>query len=240
MTISAPVQRGMTPLNLRAIAPKRGEIYQLQGTGRVGSSMRKYAENWAASALLRGECVHWIDGASRIDPARVLAAFPPTEPAPQEHLRRLFIGRGFTVHQLTTLVERLIREVSITASPLVIIDGPIGMHLDRQVGDHEARCLMRRMVANLQHLARMHHVAVIIITSNRPKSKRHQHLLSMVERRADQQLRQAEQTKLRNRGVLVHQPTGAIGVWPTQRPFITLVQAIEQRKSTLPTVRTGV
>jgi len=230
----------MTPLNLRAIAPKRGEIYQLQGTGRVGSSMRKYAENWAASALLRGECVHWIDGASRIDPARVLAAFPPTEPAPQEHLRRLFIGRGFTVHQLTTLVERLIREVSITASPLVIIDGPIGMHLDRQVGDHEARCLMRRMVANLQHLARMHHVAVIIITSNRPKSKRHQHLLSMVERRADQQLRQAEQTKLRNRGVLVHQPTGAIGVWPTQRPFITLVQAIEQRKSTLPTVRTGV
>ena len=202
--------------------------------------MRKYAENWAASALLRGECVHWIDGASRIDPARVLAAFPPTEPAPQEHLRRLFIGRGFTVHQLTTLVERLIREVSITASPLVIIDGPIGMHLDRQVGDHEARCLMRRMVANLQHLARMHHVAVIIITSNRPKSKRHQHLLSMVERRADQQLRQAEQTKLRNRGVLVHQPTGAIGVWPTQRPFITLVQAIEQRKSTLPTVRTGV
>ena len=240
MTIPAPVQRGMTPLNLRAIAPKRGEIYQLQGTGRVGSSMRKYAENWAASALLRGECVHWIDGASRIDPARVLAAFPPTEPAPQEHLRRLFIGRGFTVHQLTTLVERLIREVSITASPLVIIDGPIGMHLDRQVGDHEARCLMRRMVANLQHLARMHHVAVIIITSNRPKSKRHQHLLSMVERRADQQLRQAEQTKLRNRGVLVHQPTGAIGVWPTQRPFITLVQAIEQRKSTLPTVRTGV
>ena len=240
MTIPAPVQRGMTPLNLRAIAPKRGEIYQLQGTGRVGSSMRKYAENWAASALLRGECVHWIDGASRIDPARVLAAFPPTEPAPQEHLRRLFIGRGFTVHQLTTLVERLIREVSITASPLVIIDGPIGMHLDRQVGDHEARCLMRRMVANLQHLARMHQVAVIIITSNRPKSKRHQHLLSMVERRADQQLRQAEQTKLRNRGVLVHQPTGAIGVWPTQRPFITLVQAIEQRKSTLPTVRTGV
>ena len=154
MAISVPVQRGMTALNLRAIAPKRGEIYQLQGSGRVGSSMRKYAEIWAASALLRGECVHWVDGASRIDPARILAAFPPTESAPQEHLRRLFIGRGFTVHQLKILVERLAREVSITASPLVIIDGPIGMHLDRQVGDHEARCLMRRMVVNLQHLAK--------------------------------------------------------------------------------------
>ena len=224
----------MTALNLRAIAPKRGEIYQLQGSGRVGSSMRKYAEIWAASALLRGECVHWVDGASRIDPARILAAFPPTESAPQEHLRRLFIGRGFTVHQLTTLVERLAREVSITASPLIIIDGPIGMHLDRQVGDHEARCLMRRMVVNLQHLAKTHHVAVIIITSNQPKSKRHQHLLSMVERRANQQLQQAQQTTLRNCGVLMHQPTGAIGVWPSQRPFITLVQSIEYKKSTLP------
>lgn len=224
----------MTALNLRAIAPKRGEIYQLQGSGRVGSSMRKYAEIWAASALLRGECVHWVDGASRIDPARILAAFPPTESAPQEHLRRLFIGRGFTVHQLTTLVERLAREVSITASPLVIIDGPIGMHLDQQVGDHEARCLMRRMVVNLQHLAKTHHVAVIIITSNQPKSKRHQHLLSMVERRANQQLQQAQQTTLRNRGVLMHQPTGAIGVWPSQRPFITLVQSIGHKKSALP------
>ena len=224
----------MTALNLRAIAPKRGEIYQLQGSGRVGSSMRKYAEIWAASALLMGECVHLVDGASRIDPARILAAFPPTESAPQEHLRRLFIGRGFTVHQLTTLVERLAREVSITASPLIIIDGPIGMHLDRQVGDHEARCLMRRMVVNLQHLAKTHHVAVIIITSNQPKSKRHQHLLSMVERRANQKLQQAQQTTLRNRGVLMHQPTGAIGVWPSQRPFITLVQSIEYKKSTLP------
>lgn len=224
----------MTALNLRAIAPKRGEIYQLQGSGRVGSSMRKYAEIWAASALLRGECVHWVDGASRINPARILAAFPPTESAPQEHLRRLFIGRGFTVHQLTTLVERLAREVSITASPLVIIDGPIGMHLDQQVGDHEARCLMRRMVVNLQHLAKTHHVAVIIITSNQPKSKRHQHLLSMVERRANQQLQQAQQTTLRNRGVLMHQPTGAIGVWPSQRPFITLVQSIGHKKSALP------
>lgn len=234
MTISVPVQRGMTALNLRTIAPKRGEIYQLQGSGRVGSSMRKYAEIWAASALLRGECVHWVDGASRIDPARILAAFPPTESAPQEHLRRLFIGRGFTVHQLTTLVERLAREVSITASPLVIIDGPIGMHLDRQVGDHEARCLMRRMVVNLQHLAKTHHVAVIIITSNQPKSKRHQHLLSMVERRANQQLQQAQQATLRNRGILIHQPTGAIGVWPSQRPFITLVQSIGYKKSTSP------
>ena len=224
----------MTALNLRAIAPKRGEIYQLQGSGRVGSSMRKYAEIWAASALLRGECVHWVDGASRIDPARILAAFPPTESAPQEHLRRLFIGRGFTVHQLTTLVERLAREVSITASPLVIIDAPIGIHLDQQVGDHEARCLMRRMVVNLQHLAKTHHVAVIIITSNQPKSKRHQHLLSMVERRANQQLQQAQQTTLRNRGILMHQPTGAIGVWPSQRPFITLVQSIDHKKSTLP------
>lgn len=224
----------MTALNLRTIAPKRGEIYQLQGSGRVGSSMRKYAEIWAASALLRGECVHWVDGASRIDPARILAAFPPTESAPQEHLRRLFIGRGFTVHQLTTLVERLAREVSITASPLVIIDGPIGMHLDRQVGDHEARCLMRRMVVNLQHLAKTHHVAVIIITSNQPKSKRHQHLLSMVERRANQQLQQAQQATLRNRGILIHQPTGAIGVWPSQRSFITLVQSIGYKKSTSP------
>lgn len=230
MTIYPPAQRGMTALNLPAIAPKRGELYQLQGAGRIGHSMRKYAEIWATSALLRGESVHWVDGASRIDPARILAAFPSTETAPREHLRRLFIGRGFTVHQLTTLVERLAREVSITNSPLVVIDGPIAMHLDRQVGDHEARCLMRRIVSKLQLLARTYHVAVIIITAHKPKSKRHRHLLAMVESAATQHLQQVHQTTVRNCGVLLHKPTGAIGVWPSQRQFVTLAEAIAHKR----------
>jgi len=227
MTVSAPVQRGKNELDPRAIAPLRGGIYHLQGAGRVGSSMRKYAEAWCVSTLKRGECVHWIDGASRIDPARILAVFPAGEQSSQDHLHRLFIGRGFTVHQLATLVERLTREVSITSSPLVVIDGPIAMHLDRQVGDHEARCLMRRILNQLRELARSLNVAVIIITAHKGKSKRHQNLLSLVEHEADQHL--IEHSSIRRNAPLLlsHKPSGASGMWPNHRPFVTLHQALK-------------
>ena len=45
------------------IAPRRGALYQLAGNGFSGKSMRSYAEAWAAIAPLKGEYVHWIDGA---------------------------------------------------------------------------------------------------------------------------------------------------------------------------------
>ena len=215
MATNASIQQFERPLDVSVIAPKRGHIYQLRGHGYAGRTMRKYAETWAASTLLRGECVHWIDGASRMNPTRILRRFPRGEAAARDHLHRLYVGRGFTVHQLATLVERLEREVSITAAPLVIVDAPLAMHLDRQVGDHEARCLMRQLLQHLQSVAVLNHVAVLIITEHTPMSKRHKHLLMMVERKSSQQLIEHVRSQGRNaRRWLSHEPSGSSGQWP--------------------------
>ena len=229
MTVNFPIQRSDAALDLTTIAPMRGGIYQLHGHGRAGQSMRKYAEAWTVAALMRGESVHWVDGASRIDPSRILKCFPSHEPSARDHLHRLFIGRGFTVHQLATLVERLPREVSITRSPLVVIDGPIAMHLDTQVGDHEARSLMRSISIQLQDLAEKNNTAVIVITATEPVSKRHQHLLAMIERRSSQHLSEQRIAKTdRSPRWLIHQPSGTSGMWPEPRVEKSLFRVFDQ------------
>ena len=215
MATYAPIQQREVNLNHDVIAPMRGHVYHLRGYGYAGQSMRRYAEAWTVAALMQGECVHWIDGVSRMNPARILNQFPVRDSSAGEHLRRLYVGRGFTVHQLTTLVERLGREVSITAAPLVVIDAPIAMHLDRQVSDHEARCLMRQLIGELRSIAQRNNTAVLVITRHEAESKRHQQLLRMVERQATHQLLEHVHGRGRNvRRWLSHQPSGAIGRWP--------------------------
>ena len=215
MATYAPVQRREVNLDLDVIAPMRGHVYHLRGYGHAGRSMRRYAEAWTVAALMQGECVHWIDGASRMNPTRSLNRFPVRDSSAREHLHRLYVGRGFTVHQLATLVERLGREVSITAAPLVVIDAPIAMHLDRQVSDHEARCLMRQIIEELHSVAQRNNTAVLVITRHEPESKRHQQLLRMVERQATHELLEHVHGRGRNiRRWLSHQPSGAIGQWP--------------------------
>jgi len=229
MSIQRAVQRSIKTLDLALIAPQRGEVYHLRGQGYAGKSMRKYAESWTATALRAGQNVHWIDGASRINPARILDHFPPTEPAAHEHLHRLFIGRGFTVHQLASLIERLAREVSITDAPLVIVDAPIAMHLDKQVGDHEARCLMRRLMFEVKSIAENQNVAVLLITSHHAKSKRHQQLLTMVERQSSRQLVERREKGGKDaRRWLTHSPSGLSGTWPNPFGPMTLTRTIER------------
>ena len=231
MSLHRAIQRPINTLNLARISPKRGEVYHLRSLGQAGRSMRKYAESWVVAALQTGQSVHWIDGASRINPARFLNRFPPDESNVHGHLHRLFIGRGFTVHQLATLIERLAREVSITGSPLVVIDAPISMHLDAQIGDHEARCLMRRLMEEVQSIATKQQTAIILITDKEPKSKRHQQLLRMVEQKSTQQL--SEDRPLRGKGArcwLSHSPSGLSGMWPTTARSVTLFHAVERLK----------
>ena len=89
------------------IAPRRGALYQLAGSGFGGKSMRSYAEAWAAIALLNGEFVHWIDGACRFNPTRIMKCLPSNIPESNNLLHNLLVGRGFTVHQFSALVERV-------------------------------------------------------------------------------------------------------------------------------------
>ena len=194
------------------IIPRRGGIYRLCGNGFAGKTMRVYAEAWTAMALMNGQYVHWIDGACRFNPARVLACFPDSYPNANDLLHNLFIGRGFTVHQFTSLIDRVANELAITMAKLIIVDGPIVMHLDAQVKDREARTLLKRSIDKLNEIAVNNDVAVIVITAAKAHSKRHKILLDIVDNHCNQSLL-GRRRKIGSRGKmwLIHRPSGSCG-----------------------------
>ena len=203
---------GNRTIDEQQITPKRGGIYQLCGSGLSGKSMRNYAEAWTAIALMKGEYVHWIDGACRFNPARIIECFPDNVPESNNLLRNLFVGRGFTVHQFSSLISRLEHELNITNSKLVIVDGPILMHLDSQIKDREARILLKRTMKILGDLAAEKQISIIVITAGKSYSKRHAGLLQIVDKYVSQRLTGRVQKIGRNqRMYLVHEPTGVSG-----------------------------
>ena len=194
------------------IIPRCGGIYRLCGSGFAGKTMRVYAEAWTAMALMNGQYVHWIDGACRFNPARVLACFPDTYPNANDLLHNLFIGRGFTVHQFTSLIDRVTNELAITMAKMIIVDGPIAMHLDTQVKDREARTLLKRSIDKLNEIAVKNDVVVIVITAAKAHSKRHKMLLDIVDNYCNQSL-MGRRRKIGNRRKmwLIHRPSGSCG-----------------------------
>ena len=203
---------GNRTIDEQQITPNRGGIYQLCGSGLSGKSMRNYAEAWTAIALMKGEYVHWIDGACRFNPARIIECFPDNVPESNNLLRNLFVGRGFTVHQFSSLISRLEHELNITNSKLVIVDGPILMHLDSQIKDREARILLKRTMKILGDLAAEKQISIIVITAGKSYSKRHAGLLQIVDKYVSQRLTGRVQKIGRNqRMYLVHEPTGVSG-----------------------------
>lgn len=170
------------------ILPRKGVLYQLNGPGASGKSMRIFAESWTVMTLMRGEYVHWIDGACRFNPARIIQTFPHNLPNAEQLLHGLFVGRGFTVHQFVHLIGRLQTEIKISKAKLIVIDGPITMHLDSQIGDYEARSLFRKSMNMLNKIANENDVGIVIITSSKAYSKRHSNLLTMVKNRCQASL----------------------------------------------------
>ena len=79
-------RQGIDPTHVQ---PIQGQIYHLCGPGRSGKSMRTVSEHWVAYALDRGEVVHWVDGACRIDPARFIPLLEYLEADVEACLARL-------------------------------------------------------------------------------------------------------------------------------------------------------
>lgn len=221
--------RSESTIDETQIIPKKGILYQLQGSGHSGKSMRIFAEAWTAMTLMSGQYVHWIDGACRFNPARIIKTFPDSQPDAEQLLHGLFVGRGFTVHQFSHLIQRLEREIKITKAALIVIDGPISMHLDAQINDYEARSLMRKAMNTLARIAKKHDTSIVIITSAKPYSKRHESLLTMVHNRCDNfLLGKNRRLKGSIRMWLLHLPSGSSGYYLEQSNQETLHQSVSR------------
>ncbi|MEC7504080.1 MAG: hypothetical protein VYA57_00390 [Candidatus Thermoplasmatota archaeon] len=206
-----PRTRGIDPA---LIQPLPGQLYHLSGPGRSGKSMRGVAEHWVAQALAEGRVVHWVDGACRIDPARFIPLLEALGAGVEACLARLYLSRGFTLHQLDRQLERLPDELAITRSPMVVVDGLLTMHSDDAVSSLESRTLLRRHVAVLRRLAHRNQTAVVAITGvEHGRCDNAQHV-RYVRRHAQSHLEGTWRGRRRHRMLhLLHPRTGLQGPW---------------------------
>ena len=145
-------------------------------------------------------------------------------PEPEQLLHQVFVSRGFTVHQLASMIQRLSHELHITKAEFVVIDGPISMHLDEQINDYEARTLWRRGLETLLKIAQNHQIPVVMITNKNPISKRHQQLLIMAKNRVSESLSENDIDGKTRRMWLLHLPSRRVAfVMPHHLHFLILM-----------------
>ena len=145
----------MLPLrqNIRELRLPSNGITLLEGPGYFGKDVRVIAQHWTTAFLSEGHAIHWLDGSNRFDPTRFFSSLQSRNCNIEEGLRRLYIGRGFTLHQLHALIMRVRHEVVLTNASMIVIDGIMAMFLDEQIKRFEARSILRHCLALLQDVA---------------------------------------------------------------------------------------
>lgn len=201
-------------MNIMHVRPHQGQMYHLSGPGHAGRSMRPIAEYWVAQTLATGRVVHWVDGACRVDPSRVIPLLRALQVDVANCLSRLYLSRGFTLHQLDRQLERLAQEVHITRSPLLIVDGLLAMHEDDAIKRRESRALFRRHVKWLRTLAEQQQIAVVAITERHATTTHQQRLVQSLHRQSQQHLIGHWQGSRRRRQLVLNHPrSGLQGRW---------------------------
>ncbi len=220
-------------IDTSALQPVHGQLYQLSGPGRAGKRIRCVAEHWVVHALARGEVVHWVDGACRIDPSRFIPGLEALGADVEASLARLYLSRGFTLHQLDRQIERLPHELAITRAPMVVVDGILAMHSDDAISRLESRTLFRRHVRILQQLAERQHVAVIAITGIVDSPHSDTRLLQHLHRHAQNHLEGTWiGTRRRRRLHLRHRRSGLHGYWQPYENISQTCFRIRERRFT--------
>jgi len=150
---------------MELILPPGGGLVRLFGPGYHGKAALSLVEEIVARSLCEGIPIHWVDGASRIDPSRMLKTISKCGGEGRDCLIRLYVSRGFTLHQLAAQVQRLSGEIKLTGSKLIVIDGLLAMHGDDQINAAESRSILRRSLHKLQELATLG-VTVLLVTAD--------------------------------------------------------------------------
>jgi hypothetical protein len=121
----------------------------------AGSRPEKLAVYLSAFAAARGFEVRVADGANAFDPY-IVSRFARKEGLPAEDLlKRIWVARAFTCHQLATLVrERLETRAPREKSLLAVLLGPATLFADEDVPGEEAALLFRKMLASVRNMSR--------------------------------------------------------------------------------------
>ena len=178
----------MLPLrqNVRELQLPSNGITLLEGPGYFGKDVRVVAQHWTTTFLSEGHAIHWIDGSNRFDPTRFFSSLQSRNCNIEDGMRRLYIGRGFTLHQLHALIMRVRHEVVLTKASMVVIDGIMAMFLDEQIKRFEARSILRHCLALLQDVATQ---CPVIVLDGQATSNIHRQLKQTMRPYINHQLR---------------------------------------------------
>ena len=157
-------------------------IIMFKAPGREGKTVLPLIEQFVAFKLAQGEYVHWIDGACRIDPSRLIPFLKSMNAPIEASLSRLFLSRGFTLHQLHAQLERLPSELAITQSTTVIIEGMLCMHEDPQINPCESRALFRRQCQLLKMMIHQQPTQLMMVLGSSRNNYRHPEFITQLER----------------------------------------------------------
>lgn len=197
--------RKETLISPERLIMKKG-ITWLEGPGYFGKEIGFLAQEATTILLSERKIVHWIDGAHRFNPSTFFEPLRNRNSGLEEGLRRLYIGRGFTLHQLHALILRAHQETMITKASLVVVDGLLAMFLDEQIHRYEGRAILRHCLHSLQKLSK--HCAVIILDGH-ARSRLHQQLKHTVKIHADRHLHASWQSK-RKKILILRSATGSM------------------------------
>jgi hypothetical protein len=108
----------------------------------------------SAFAASQGFEVLVADGANAFDPY-IVSRFARKEGfPPEELLKKIWVARAFTCHQLATLVrDRLETRASEEKASLVVLLGPCTLFSDEDVPGEEAALLFRKMLASVRKMS---------------------------------------------------------------------------------------
>jgi hypothetical protein len=116
-------------------------------------SVARVALRTAAAAVNRGIAVAVIDGAMAFDVTVIAAEAQARRVSPARFLRRLYIARAFTCHQVATLLcERLDPLLASQQVGFVILLGPCTTFFDENVPFKDAFLLFQRMLRKIEAL----------------------------------------------------------------------------------------
>jgi hypothetical protein len=117
------------------------------------ASVARVAVHTAAAAVSRGIAVAIIDGAMAFDVMAIAADAQARRVPPERWLRRIYIARAFTCHQVATLLcERLDPLLASQAVGLVILLGPCTTFFDENVPFKDAFLLFQRVLRKIEAL----------------------------------------------------------------------------------------
>ena len=138
-----------------------GKPMERQGPRRQGRLAFLFGEealpralSLTAASLARGEPVLLLDGGNSFDAYPIARAARRHGLSPEALLRRLFVSRAFTCHQMSALIrEKLGSEFRRLGARKAVILNLLHTFLDEDVPEEEACALLQGVVEGLQGIA---------------------------------------------------------------------------------------